>query len=77
VAACGEVGLGGEVRRVARLDLRVAESARLGFRRLLVPEGGDTPVPAGAELVRVGDVASAVRWLKDASSVVHVGETGS
>ena len=39
VAACGEVGLGGEVRRVARLDLRVREAARLGFRRVLVPEG--------------------------------------
>jgi DNA repair protein RadA/Sms len=32
-AACGEIGLGGEIRRVARLDARVAEAARLGFRR--------------------------------------------
>jgi DNA repair protein RadA/Sms len=31
VAACGEVGLGGEVRRVGRLDLRVREAARLGL----------------------------------------------
>ena len=38
-AACGEVGLGGEIRRVARLDVRVAEAARLGFRQLLVPAG--------------------------------------
>jgi predicted ATP-dependent serine protease len=36
-AAVGEIGLGGEVRRVARLDVRLAEVARLGFRRLLVP----------------------------------------
>ena len=39
VAACGEIGLGGEVRRVARAELRVREAARLGFRRVLVPEG--------------------------------------
>jgi DNA repair protein RadA/Sms len=36
-AAVGEIGLGGELRRVARLDVRRAEAARLGFRRLLVP----------------------------------------
>lgn len=36
-AAVGEIGLGGELRRVARLDVRLAEAARLGFRRLLAP----------------------------------------
>ncbi|MCP4904074.1 MAG: DNA repair protein RadA [bacterium] len=36
-AAVGEIGLGGEVRRVSRVELRVAEAERLGFRRLLVP----------------------------------------
>ena len=34
----GEVGLMGEVRSVPRLDVRLAEAARLGFRRALVPE---------------------------------------
>ena len=32
-----EIGLGGELRRVSRLDVRLAEAARLGFRRMLVP----------------------------------------
>jgi DNA repair protein RadA/Sms len=36
-AAVGEIGLGGEVRRVSRLDVRLAEAGRLGFKRLLVP----------------------------------------
>jgi DNA repair protein RadA/Sms len=36
-AAIGEIGLGGEVRRVARLESRVREAARLGFTRILVP----------------------------------------
>ncbi|HET9234661.1 MAG TPA: DNA repair protein RadA [Candidatus Eisenbacteria bacterium] len=35
--AMGEIGLGGEVRRVSRLDLRLREAARLGFTTALVP----------------------------------------
>jgi DNA repair protein RadA/Sms len=75
-AACGEVGLGGEVRRVARLDLRVAEAARLGFRQLLVPAGAELPAPPGAELIRVGQVAEAIAWLR-ASAPVHGVESDS
>jgi len=72
VAACGEVGLGGEVRRVARTDLRVREAARLGFRRVLLPEGAPEAArpPAGVVAVGLRDVAAAVRWLR-ASSAVH------
>ncbi|HKA14612.1 MAG TPA: DNA repair protein RadA [Myxococcota bacterium] len=75
-AACGEIGLGGEIRRVARLDARVAEAARLGFRNLLVPAGAQDSLraPRGARLVPVGDVAEAVAWL--ASTVVHGPEPG-
>jgi DNA repair protein RadA/Sms len=70
-AACGEVGLGGEIRRVARLDARVAEAARLGFRRLLIPAGaqGALTAPRGARLVPVADLADAVAWLS--STGVH------
>ena len=70
-AACGEIGLGGEIRRVARLDARVAEAARLGFRRLLVPAGACCALPVlhGAQLVPVGDLADAVAFLS--STAVH------
>jgi DNA repair protein RadA/Sms len=61
-AAIGEVGLGGEVRRVARLEPRVKEAARLGFRRILVPRASATAMP-GAELVPIDGVAEAVAWL--------------
>ena len=37
LVACGEVGLGGEIRQVGQLERRLAEAARLGFRRALVP----------------------------------------
>jgi DNA repair protein RadA/Sms len=71
VAACGEVGLGGEIRRVGRTDLRLREAFRLGFRRLLLPEGAPETrqPPAGARIVGVPDVAAAVRWLRGASAV--------
>jgi len=40
----GEVGLAGEVRRVAGLRSRLAEAARLGFTRALVPpDSGQAP----------------------------------
>ncbi len=70
VAACGEIGLGGEVRRIARTELRVREAARLGFRRVLVPEGTQTRGLAGVEAIEVGEVADAVAWLR-ASARVH------
>ncbi|HEV2935127.1 MAG TPA: DNA repair protein RadA [Streptosporangiaceae bacterium] len=39
VVAIGEVGLAGEVRRVAGLARRLAEAERMGFRRAIVPAG--------------------------------------
>ncbi len=70
-AACGEIGLGGEIRRTARLDARVAEAVRLGFRRVLVPAGAQAALSeaSGASLVPVSDVAEAIAWLR--STGVH------
>jgi DNA repair protein RadA/Sms len=39
VAMWGEVGLTGEVRSVARAEVRMREAARQGFRRCLLPAG--------------------------------------
>jgi DNA repair protein RadA/Sms len=74
-AAVGEIGLGGEVRRVSRLDTRVAEAARLGFKRMLVPavchrefekraKGEPSALPGKCELVPIEEVAQAVDWLQ-------------
>jgi DNA repair protein RadA/Sms len=74
-AAVGEIGLGGEVRRVSRLDTRVAEAERLGFRRMLVPavchrefeeraKGGASGLSDQCELVPIEEVAQAVDWLQ-------------
>ena len=51
----GEIGLGGEIRAVSAADRRLAEAARLGFRRAFV--GSRTALRSGAapglELVRL------------------------
>lgn len=64
LVACGEVGLAGEVRQAAHTPRRLAEAARLGFTRAVVP--ASTPgagCPGGLELVRVGTLVEAVTRL--------------
>ncbi len=55
----GEVGLAGEVRAVAQAEGRLAEAARLGFTRALLPAGSARHLraPAGLEVVGVETVA--------------------
>ena len=51
----GEVGLGGEVRTVSQLELRLKEAAKLGFERAVVPKNnlkGFTP-PKSIEVLGV------------------------
>jgi DNA repair protein RadA/Sms len=59
----GEVGLTGEVRRVARIEQRVQEAAKLGFKRIIIPNknlGGWT-IPSGIEVIGVNNVGEALR----------------
>jgi len=58
----GEVGLAGEVRQVSRADRRLAEAARLGFRRAIVPEATPDGPPEIA-LERVKSLAEAAHLL--------------
>jgi DNA repair protein RadA/Sms len=47
----GELGLGGQLRPVGQLELRLQEAARLGFRRAVVPKGsGLGGLAAGLDL---------------------------
>lgn len=39
-ALIGEVGLGGELRAVTRIEARVREAAKLGFKRCVLPRSG-------------------------------------
>jgi DNA repair protein RadA/Sms len=62
LVAIGEVGLAGEVRRVTGVQRRLAEAARLGFTRALVPPDPGR-VPAGMTVTEVADVEEALRVL--------------
>jgi DNA repair protein RadA/Sms len=62
-ALIGELGLGGQLRPVGQLELRLQEAARLGFVRAVVPRGsGLGPIAAGLglELREAGSVAEAL-----------------
>lgn len=59
----GEIGLTGEVRRVTQIEQRVAEAAKLGFERIIVPSNnlkGWTP-PTGIEVIGVAILAQAIK----------------
>ena len=60
LVACGEVGLGGELRRVTHLERRLHEAARLGLRRAIVPVNAP-PSPAGVEELRAATLTDALR----------------
>lgn len=62
VVACGEVGLGGELRQVGRLDRRLAEASRMGFTTAVVPRSAPA-VDAPIELLRVPTLAAALDLL--------------
>lgn len=56
----GEVGLTGEVRRVPATDRRLAEAARLGVPRAIVPFGPGTVAPTGMTITEVDDLRGAL-----------------
>lgn len=63
----GEVGLSGEIRPVSRIEQRIAEAQKLGFRRFIVPasnlSAGFSTAGYKIELVPVRRVVEAVREL--------------
>jgi len=62
LVVCGEVGLGGELRQVGHAGRRLAEAARLGFRRAIVAASAPAG-PDGLEVVRLASLADALRHL--------------
>ena len=59
----GEIGLTGEIRRVNRIEQRVGEAAKLGFKRIYVPKNnlqGWTP-PTDIQVVGVTTIAETLK----------------
>ncbi|QLE55289.1 DNA repair protein RadA [Nostoc sp. TCL26-01] len=55
----GEVGLGGQVRAVSQMELRLKEAAKLGFKRAIVPKGQKFP-NLNIEILPVSKVIDAI-----------------
>jgi len=61
LVAIGEVGLAGEIRRVAGVQRRLAEAERLGFRRAIIPAGQAIAPPVSQlQVTEVSDMRSAI-----------------
>ena len=56
----GEVGLGGQVRLVSQMELRLKEAAKLGFKRAIVPKGQSLPEDIGIEIIYISKVIDAI-----------------
>ena len=55
----GEVGLGGQVRSVSQMELRLKEAEKLGFKRAIVPKGCTYTSP-NLEIIPVARVVDAI-----------------
>lgn len=56
----GEVGLGGQVRLVSQMELRLKEAAKLGFKRAIVPQGQTFADDIGIEIIAINKVVDAI-----------------
>ena len=66
VCLAGEVGLSGEIRPVNRIEQRIGEAEKLGFKRMILPKHnlqGIDKKKINIELVPVRKVEEAFRCL--------------
>jgi DNA repair protein RadA/Sms len=56
----GEVGLGGQVRSVSQMELRLKEAAKLGFKQAIVPKGQETQSIPNLQVIPVARVIDAI-----------------
>lgn len=62
LVAIGEVGLTGEIRSVSHLNQRLAEVARLGFKKCIIPRNSSEKleIPEGLSVYRVKNLQEAI-----------------
>jgi DNA repair protein RadA/Sms len=65
--AIGEIGLGGEIRTIAYCDKRVQEAAKLGFKKIIVPQTNAKKMKSsnGIAIVGVETIQEAIKQLLD------------
>ncbi|MDD2647156.1 MAG: DNA repair protein RadA [Patescibacteria group bacterium] len=64
IAACGEVGLGAEVRPINSIEKRIKEAERLGFNKILVPRSDLKSINRKIEIIQIKNLNDAMKlWL--------------
>ena len=66
VCMSGEVGLSGELRHVTRIDARINEAAKLGFKSVIVPKGNTRGLKLNAldiNIIEAARVEDAFKYL--------------
>lgn len=63
VCLAGEVGLTGEIRPVNRVEQRILEAEKLGFKRIIIPDFKSLQIKPNIEIVRAKKVEDAFRLL--------------
>lgn len=65
IVVMGEVGLGGEIRPISQLDIRISEAVKLGFSKCFIPKTKNIEVPTQKkmEIVGLSSVAEAFEAL--------------
>ena len=60
VVLIGEVGLGGEVRSVSRLEIRINEAKSLGFKTVIAPAANVKRISKHLKGIKVSGISSVV-----------------
>ena len=62
LVAIGEVGLTGEIRSVSNMNQRLAEAARLGFKKVIIPKNGSDKldIPKNILVYKVRNIREAI-----------------
>jgi DNA repair protein RadA/Sms len=65
--AIGEIGLGGEIRTIAYCDKRVQEAAKLGFKKIVIPQSNAKKMKStnGISIIGVETIQEAIKQLLD------------
>ena len=57
ICLSGEVGLSGEIRQVTRIDQRIGEAEKLGFKTILIPKNNTKGINLGRYKINIVEVA--------------------
>lgn len=61
IAFIGEVGLGGEIRAVNKIDQRLGEIQKMGFEKAVIPQASNPQKNIGLQINKAGNISQAIK----------------